>query len=357
MRRNKTPFWFYPVFSLGPWLWPKFSPWNGNSTLQFPLGPWDRWPKQGLHVSLLFEGTSRANSRGEQVEQHRRRSLNFDLEPERHGPMGRRRNGVEKHFVSGSKSIFFLVKTYKTRVHKVNWSKNPRILCEFDNEQTFSIKKPKSAFHSGPFLWVGGVSGWGGGVFSLKSKEKPSGFCVWKSEKKKAATRGGSEVNRLIYRRFFFAFPAPFFSIIPLRFFSFFAVAFEFPLPFFLPPFRAISLKFGCFFFRHSLGADAVRCRKKNAHSEGEHEGRGPKRAASEERPIQSQNKRRPPKTFVGRSRPVSTFQGQHLGKQQQNAPKGYSKGNTKGDIKGVFQLTRRKRKSKATAKRWPWRP
>ena len=249
MRRNKTPFWFYPVFSLGPWLWPKFSPWNGNSTLQFPLGPWDRWPKQGLHVSLLFEGTSRANSRGEQVEQHRRRSLNFDLEPERHGPMGRRRNGVEKHFVSGSKSIFFLVKTYKTRVHKVNWSKNPRILCEFDNEQTFSIKKPKSAFHSGPFLWVGGVSGWGGGEFSLKSKEKPSGFCVWKSEKKKAATRGGSEVNRLIYRRFFFAFPAPFFSIIPLRFFSFFAVAFEFPLPFFLPPFRAISLKFGCFFF------------------------------------------------------------------------------------------------------------
>ena len=31
-------------------------------------------------------------------------------------------------------------------------------------------------------------------------------------------------------------------------------------------------------------------------------------------------------------------------GKQQQNAPKGYSKGDTKGDIKGVFQLTRRKK-------------
>ena len=31
-------------------------------------------------------------------------------------------------------------------------------------------------------------------------------------------------------------------------------------------------------------------------------------------------------------------------GKQQQNAPKGYSKGDTKGNIKGVFQLTRRKK-------------
>ena len=356
MRRNKTPFWFYPVFSLGPWLWPKFSPWNGNSTLQFPLGPWDRWPKQGLHVSLLFEGTSRANSRGEQVEQHRRRSLNFDLEPERHGPMGRRRNGVEKHFVSGSKSIFFLVKTYKTRVHKVNWSKNPRILCEFDNEQTFSIKKPKSAFHSGPFLWVGGVSGWGGGIFFEKQRKTERLLRLEERKEKGRDSRGkwseSVNLSTLFFRfssPFFFDYSPPFLLLLRRRFWISSSVFFT-PIP---SDFFEIWL----FFFRHSLGADAVRCRKKNAHSEGEHEGRGPKRAASEERPIQSQNKRRPPKTFVGRSRPVSTFQGQHLGKQQQNAPKGYSKGNTKGDIKGVFQLTRRKRKSKATAKRWPWRP
>ena len=216
MRRNKTPFWFYPVFSLGPWLWPKFSPWNGNSTLQFPLGPWDRWPKQGLHVSLLFEGTSRANSRGEQVEQHRRRSLNFDLEPERHGPMGRRRNGVEKHFVSGSKSIFFfLVKTYKTRVHKVNWSKNPRILCEFDNEQTFSIKKPKSAFHSGPFLWVGGVSGWGGGIFFEKQRKTERLLRLEERKEKGRDSRGKWSESVNLSTLFFSLFQPLFFRLFP----------------------------------------------------------------------------------------------------------------------------------------------